>query len=189
MVLLIILASCQTNVVEYPVFSWEKEFGDCPIMKFDNYQFNELCNKYIKTVMMAFADHSSSDYYVIDVSQCGDSVKFMAWAWGFGLLRDDIVRRGETNRWGVITYVPQKNPKRIKQLFFPCTETNLKFMRMTRHSTIMKPQYVKLTKYSRVFHFDWVTMMRGFVLKDSLNINELYVDNKKIDDYRTLLRK
>ena len=79
LVLLFVLASCQKNVVEYPVFYWPNKGIELDYtLTFDNCQFNSLCNEKVKAALLAFVEHSSYDSYILDIEQKGDSVGFVA---------------------------------------------------------------------------------------------------------------
>ena len=180
LVLLFVLASCQKNVVEYPVFYWPNKGIELDYtLTFDNCQFNSLCNEKVKAALLAFVEHSSYDSYILDIEQKGDSVGFVATGHDLSFLLYSLVKERRTNVWMTMSHVAQDSSNEIKTIFLPRIATNLKVTNKTGHATIMKPQYVRLGDDEYWIRYPSVTELKGYLLNDSLHIDQFCIDGKK----------
>lgn len=178
-IMIIVLPSCQTTMVDYPIFGETNEYEADALRKkinvVDVYEFKNSFEEEIQKLFFHISDSSRFDDYLFKLSEKNDSILIAI----NNAPLPFILSSAPQKSLGMIVH---KNPKGNKRLFFVHNGKVPFFAKRTKNKYSFCPKRIKLPKDMVVVYYDMTTTFKGYLLDDSLHVNLFIIDNKIIEN-------
>jgi len=168
-----ILSSCRTHVVEYPQFFFSGQIiQKDKDVKIPEIEFNDICDNKIKRTIYSIVESSSSDCFMIRLSQYKDTLH---------LTLHDVelssALKISSNNVGVFIY--QKESKFPKYIFLPINISISNMVDKTKKNYVFKPQLIRLSKDRYIGYYNKTTYLDGYIFGNKLFINQFILNNER----------
>lgn len=172
-ILILILSSCRTQVVEYPQFFFSGQIiQKDKDVKIPEIELNDICDNKLKRTIYSIVESSSSDCFIIRLSQNKDTLH---------LTLHDVelssALKLSSNNVGVFIY--QKESNNPKYIFLPINTGISHMVDKTKKNYVFKPQLIRLSKDRYIGYYDRTTYLDGYIFGNKLFINQFILDNEK----------